>query len=685
MDPAGRYHQQIGKPENSKKTDSFNLPKKSQKQGKDFEVLNSKKNENIITRGFQKVANATQNIYKITVKPLGDVFKSFLMQKSKNTENFNQPSIQKLDLKFSKQEYDEINRLNTGNKIVPLNQKASHIEKFSVQKLNINHKKESSPLNSPSLPQPRQEKAESKSSSANFYPSQEEHTYEGLGSAYFKTMDNIVNLAKESLAPEDEILTDISQHNIVVQNDDFEGRNIPPPPSYLPPLPPNHEEFKDLLKTQLPSLTESQAEIFIKLKNYIPDDKVIKLCNHPLMKDRKDELMNTLKSIVDHFESKQEIEKDTIPKKDNAFGWSIRIGKNAQPQIYIRTPTLLGEGGFKKVTSCFCLNNMKDYVSISPKKNAIGEYTKETLEAVENEGDRIEELHQKGIPDIVPRMKVSYRSPVKGNANLEKVTFIAKKSPSSGFDILEKNTDRDGNYLFDAGVVLPIMKDVLNALKGMHAINYSHNDVKPDNLLLKPQQGAYLADFDGLDKGKNNVLGPHTRDFLPPEVQTFKTNKCGANNDCYATGIMFMQYLFGDSNVFNVFFYNEELKKKYLDHYTLIAFDNHVKQSYPGESSDDVMSDPKRANEIKNWYDQTFLKNLNDGMNLEIGKYFYTAKHVDNLIKDLKIEMVDRNLFEGDEAKQNLALQVLQGLLHPDPKKRMTAEQAHALIEQLMK
>lgn len=676
MDPAGRYNQQINKAESLEKKSTASLPpKKSTQRGKDFEII---KNDNIFKRTFHKIAKEIGKIFHFNKS--GAI--ESLPKESKNKEA-SRSRVEKLNLDSIDDDPKEISELNRNSS-----------QQVSIA---VEVNRVSSQIRVPSMSDIQQPKIEIDDSEISRKSSQEtkEKGFEGLQSAYFKSIQNIQNLATHSFKEIQETSIEVFPHTVKAEeNNDLAGREIPPLPTYIPPPPKDNQELITEFKAIVPTLTNAEAETLMKLKNHISEEKLLKLCKHSLMKNNKEMLMNTLKSIVTYLNTNSTKENDYFPKTNSDFGWSIKKSNKKGNEIFIRTPKILGVGGFKKVTESICLNNMKEYVSIAPRKKDFDGtlFAEKKLERniveTKNEGERLNDLHEEGIPDIVPISKISYesKSKIEGKEIL-KTTYIAKKSPGDGSFYLD-NVDADGNYIFDSSTIIPIMRDSLNALSHLHAKGYSHNDIKQENLLLKPKGGAYLSDFDGLGSSKEKkTLGISTSAFRPPEVHYGSSYLRSPKNDCYAAGVMFLEYLFGNSDMTQVFFENDDLRNKYFDYYINVALAIEIKKKYPNETIQEVQTNPKYQADLQKTTDKLqreFMDKTGVFEGTDLGRFFMDPENFMILIDDLSYEMMDRNLFGGDVEKQKTAIQILQGLLNPDLNERMTAAEAHTLISKLM-
>ncbi|MBY5337333.1 serine/threonine protein kinase [Rhizobium leguminosarum] len=95
-------------------------------------------------------------------------------------------------------------------------------------------------------------------------------------------------------------------------------------------------------------------------------------------------------------------------------------------------------------------------------------------------------------------------------------------------------------------LVLRIARDILQGLDYLHARNFYHNDIKPGNILLGPQQQAMLSDYGitGVSSDGNPVAAPNS--YLlhcAPEVRA--TGNVGVSSDIFQAGMTLARMLLG--------------------------------------------------------------------------------------------------------------------------------------------
>lgn len=92
--------------------------------------------------------------------------------------------------------------------------------------------------------------------------------------------------------------------------------------------------------------------------------------------------------------------------------------------------------------------------------------------------------------------------------------------------------------------VLRIARDILQGLEYLHARSFYHNDIKPGNILLGPQQQAMLSDYGitGVSANGAPVAAPNAYVLhLAPEVVS--TGNIGVSSDIFQVGMTLARLL----------------------------------------------------------------------------------------------------------------------------------------------
>ncbi len=113
----------------------------------------------------------------------------------------------------------------------------------------------------------------------------------------------------------------------------------------------------------------------------------------------------------------------------------------------------------------------------------------------------------------------------------------------------------DNSYKKNIERILQMASDALKGLKALHDSGYSHNDIKPDNILVgeKPKKdktsriNLKIADFGAMTKIKNTYKIFTNRNFHAPDF--YKISKGAVEGrDIYSLGCIFIGLLIEDKN-----------------------------------------------------------------------------------------------------------------------------------------
>ena len=113
----------------------------------------------------------------------------------------------------------------------------------------------------------------------------------------------------------------------------------------------------------------------------------------------------------------------------------------------------------------------------------------------------------------------------------------------------------DTSYKKNIERILQMASDALKGLKVLHDAGYSHNDIKPDNILVgektkkngETRAALKIADFGAMTKINNTYKIFTNRNFHAPDF--YKLNKKAvAGRDIYSLGCIFIGLLIEDNN-----------------------------------------------------------------------------------------------------------------------------------------
>lgn len=444
----------------------------------------------------------------------------------------------------------------------------------------------------------------------------------------------------------------------------------------------NSNEISDKEKSTLESL-KNQFNIPTNSLVKIYDDKFVPLA-------QRSKLLNTLNFIVQKEDLRGEGRiRKSYGRKDmgkDIFGWSIT--KNGE--IFIRM-NFKGEGLYMKASTTLCLNDMKYYINLAPRKGRVSnqpgipksqidrklkdevfDKTKFQIhnEVKINEAKRKKMLHELNIPHIVPMHLVSNKSETKNVG--QKKSYIVEKSE----DLYEAKlkplfTDFVNNKPLHG---LPIkefnfiIEQSFDTLKHLHSHGLSHNDIKPENFLMNSEGGVNLADFDGLTVGDGTNLVPvSTPRYWSPELHEAEENRglkiATTKNDAYAMGIIYLELLLGSSDPINIFLNNNtNISVKWRNNFyndDIARIDS--KGFYPHVKT-----------QLKNEVIESYKNNTFDA---SLGNKLRDPARWEEFMLDLQKELMDRG--ELNDVQQMIAFGIISGLLNPDPDARMTMEEAY--------
>ena len=183
------------------------------------------------------------------------------------------------------------------------------------------------------------------------------------------------------------------------------------------------------------------------------------------------------------------------------------------------------------------------------------------------------------------------------NKNKKHLSTSEKKdSPNKSRAVFESELASHGNlqsfkgtkdYSKDIANVLQMASDALKGLQTIHAKGYSHNDIKPDNILVtdknrKEKHGGgsrknlKIADFGAMTKISKTWKIFTNRKFHAPDFWKL-SNDAVAKRDIYSIGCIFLGLLMNDTNFSNNY---QSLAKELVSKGSKNFFDTHLKTTY---------------------------------------------------------------------------------------------------------
>lgn len=143
----------------------------------------------------------------------------------------------------------------------------------------------------------------------------------------------------------------------------------------------------------------------------------------------------------------------------------------------------------------------------------------------------------------------------------------------------------DGSYKKNIECILQMASDALKGLKVLHDAGYSHNDIKPDNILVgerkKEKDGTNrinlkIADFGAMTKITNTNKIFTNKNFHAPDF--YKTDKKAVGGrDIYSLGCIFIGLIIEDTNFSKDY---QKLAKDLTSIKSENFFDKYLKDTY---------------------------------------------------------------------------------------------------------
>lgn len=217
----------------------------------------------------------------------------------------------------------------------------------------------------------------------------------------------------------------------------------------------------------------------------------------------------------------------------------------------------IGQGGFGQT---FKVN---DQLEGSPKKKIIKvldistfnqEQQQKVIELFQREADVLKKLNHEGIPTVESDGYIRFRC-LHTQEWLHGLVmeWIAGQNLKQWLGINVKATDEQCLYWLEQITVI---------LDYLHYNNYVHRDIKPDNIMIKPNGKLVLIDFGAVKNLKQNLAQPssltttpkgtpHTRigtqGYTPPEQMEVYQERLPYQADFFALGRTFVELITGQS------------------------------------------------------------------------------------------------------------------------------------------
>lgn len=234
-------------------------------------------------------------------------------------------------------------------------------------------------------------------------------------------------------------------------------------------------------------------------------------------------------------------------KKNEADSFIV---KGDTGEIFVRPLQTPIKGGFKKVLRAQELTQSRPYILAVIKSN-------KAYEVALKEFCNMERVHTlfPPIPNLAPRYTMCL--PIRTKRGTYKYILVQP-------ELIEG----DGSKLIGKSLkdIVPFLRDIAAALKGMHAHGLIHADVKPENTLIQNGKGL-LNDF-GQMTTRENYSGGTSR-YQPPEVLQIQNNPIYASHsntyrsvinrlttekiDSFSLGVMILELAFNVSSVSKCF------------------------------------------------------------------------------------------------------------------------------------
>lgn len=169
------------------------------------------------------------------------------------------------------------------------------------------------------------------------------------------------------------------------------------------------------------------------------------------------------------------------------------------------------------------------------------------IKALAMQGDESEHVQQRFVDEAKKLAAVKSHHVVKvyNNGTHNGVRyFVMEYVPYSLDDLLQEPFD---DYPVEYELANRILKQTLKGLAKVHEKNWTHRDIKPQNILLTEENEVRLADF-GIVKDPNaprteEGMNPGTPDWMAPEQ--FAGRAVSSSADVYAFGLVAFRMISG--------------------------------------------------------------------------------------------------------------------------------------------